>query len=416
MTLGVGATVAVVAMLLLYAQDGVDQVSSSVLPDGIEDATQMAVAVLEGEPSEIPDKVTSGNNDFAVNLYRQLPDDGKNVFFSPISIYMAMSMLYEAASFDAGEQIRNVFGFDPDLNARYNDTAHTLSSLNREDPHATLAMANALWTTQNPIPVKYVNTIRDAYLATAEEISTSNGHERINQWASDNTNGKIKKVVEQLDPLTAAVLTNAIYFKGTWATQFNLEDTRPHDFDTGSGTVSADMMFVSGQFDYANTGQEQVLKMTYDGDRLSMLVVLPRETDGIDSIEERLSADLITEWQETLYNEEVLVDFPKFETRTAYILNKPLMQLGVTDVFGIGSLPAIDERAWVSTVKHDGYVNVNEEGTEAAAVTTIIIVLEEESSSAPPPRFVADHAFIYFIIDNESGAILFMGKVIDPTA
>ena len=414
MILGVGAAVAVAAVLLLYVQDVANPVPNSVLPDGIEDATQMAVAVLEGEPSEIPDKVASANNNFAVSLYHQLPDDGKNVFFSPISIYMAMSMLYEATSPDAGEQIRNVFGFDPDLNSRYNDTAHTLSSLNREDPHATLAMANALWTTENPIPIKYVNTIRDAYLATAEEISTSNGHERINQWASDNTNEKIKKVVEQLDSLTAAVLTNAIYFKGTWATQFDPEDTRPHDFDTGNGTVSADMMFVSGQFDYADTGQEQVLRMPYGGDRLSMLVVLPRGTDGIDSLEERLSADLITEWQETLYNEEVLVDFPKFETRTEYILNKQLKQLGVTDVFGIGSLPVISEKAWVSAVKHDGYVNVNEEGTEAAAVTTIIIV--KESEPAPPPRFVADHAFVYLIIDNESGTILFMGKVADPTA
>ena len=412
MTLGVGAVV--VAVLLLYAQDMVNQVPDSVLPDGIEDATQMAVAVLEGEPSEIPDKVASANNNFTINLYRQLPDDGKNVFFSPISIYMAMSMLYEATSPDAGEQIRNVFGFDPDLNSRYNDTAHTLSSLNREDPHATLAMANALWTTQNPIPIKYVNTIRDAYLATAEEISTSNGHERINQWASDNTNEKIKKVVEQLDSLTAAVLTNAIYFKGTWATQFDPEDTRPHDFDTGNGTVSADMMFVSGQFDYADTGQEQVLRMPYDGDRLSMLVVLPRGTDGIDSLEERLSADLITEWQEKLYNEEVLVDFPKFETRTEYKLKKPLMRLGITDIFSKGSLPVISDQAWVSAVKHDGYVNVNEEGTEAAAVTTIIIL--KESEPAPPPRFVADHAFVYFIIDNESDTILFMGKVTDPTA
>ena len=406
---------AVVAVLLLYAQDGTDQVSISVLPDGIEDATQMAVAVLEGEPSEIPDKVASANNDFAINLYHQLPDDGKNVFFSPISIYMAMSMLYEFTNPAAGEQIRNVFGFDPDLNSRYNDTAHTLSSLNREDPHATLAMANALWTTtENPIPVEYVNTIRDAYLATAEEISTSDGHERINRWASDNTNGKINEVVGPLDPLTAAVLTNAIYFKGTWATQFDPKDTRPHDFDTGNGTVSADMMFVSGQFDYADTGQEQVLKMPYDGDRLSMLVVLPHGTDGIDSLEERLSADLITEWQEKLYNEEVLVDFPKFETRTEYKLKKPLMRLGITDIFGKGSLPVISDQAWVSVIKHDGYVNVNEEGTEAAAVTTIIIL--RESGPAPPPRFVADHAFIYFIIDNESGTILFMGKVTDPTA
>ena len=413
MTLGVGAAVAVATVLLLYAQDGADQVSISVLPDKIDDATLMAVAVLEGEPSEIPDKVAFASNDFAISLYRQLQDDGKNVFFSPISIYMAMSMLYEAASLDAGEQIRNVFGFDPDLNSRYNDTAHTLSSLNREDPYATLAMANALWITSEYIREEYTHTIRDVYLATVEKISIDNGHERINQWASDNTNGKIKNVVGPLNPLTILVLNNAIYFNGTWATPFDPEDTRPHDFDTGSGTVSADMMFVSGQFDYADTGQEQVLRMPYDGDRLSMLIVLPRGTDGIDSLEERLSADLITEWQETLYNEGIGVIFPKFEIKSTYVLNKPLMQLGITDVFGQGSLPGIDPKAEVSIISHNGYVNVNEEGTEAAAVTTVTTMAE---AWGPSPQFVADHAFVYFIIDNESGAILFMGKVTDPTA
>ena len=408
-----GVVVIVVAVLFLYAQDGADQVSNSALPDGIDDATRMAVAVLEGEPSEIPNKVASGNNNFTTNLYSQLPNDGTNVFFSPISIYMAMSMLYEAASPAAGEQIRNVFGFDPDLNARYNDTAHTLSSLNREDPHATLAMANALWDASGAIPDEYVNTIRDAYLGTVETVSIRDGHKRINQWASENTNGKIKNVIGPLNPLTILVLNNAIYFKGTWATQFDPEDTRPHDFDTGSGTVSADMMFVSGRFDYADTGQEQVLRMPYDGDRLSMLVVLPRGTDGMDSLEERLSADLITEWQEALYNRKVLVDFPKFETKSKYQLKEPLMALDITDVFGQGSLPGIDSKAWVSVIKQDGYVNVNEEGTEAAAVTTIIVLTE--SLPKPPPRFVADHMFIYFIIDNESGTILFMGKVVDPT-
>ena len=174
------------------------------------------------------------------------------------------------------------------------------------------------------------------------------------------------------------------------------------------------MMFVSGQFDYADTGQEQVLRMPYDGDRLSMLVVLPRGTDKIDSLEERLSVDSITEWQEMLYNRKVLVDFPKFETKSKYLLKEPLMQLDITDVFGQGSLPGINPKAWVSVIEQDGYVNVNEEGTEAAAVTTIIVLTE--SHPEPPPRFVADHAFIYFIIDNESGTILFMGKVTDPRA
>ena len=410
----VGVAVAVAAILFPYVQDGEDSVPFSALPDGIDDATRMAVAVLEGEPSVIPGHVASGNNDFAIDLYRQLPNNGTNVFFSPISIYVAMSMLYEGANPDAAAQIQNTFGFDPDLNARYNDTAHMLSSLNREDPHATLAMANALWDASGAISDEYVNTISDAYLGTVEAVSISDGHKRINQWASDNTNGKIDGVVGPLHPLTLLVLTNAIYFKGTWATQFDPEDTRPYDFDTGNGMVSADMMSVYGRFDYADTGSEQVLRMPYDGDRLSMLVVLPRGTDGIDSLEERLSADQIKKWQEALRNKNVVVDFPKFETESTYILNDPLMQLGVTGVFGQGSLPGINPKAGVSVVKQDGYVNVNEEGTEAAAVTTIVVLTE--SVPPPPPRFVADHPFIYFIIDDESSTILFMGKVTDPTA
>ena len=212
-----------------------------------------------------------------------------------------MSMLYEGAGPDAAAQIQDAFGFDPDLEARYSDTAHTLSSLNREDPHAVLAMANALWTVDEitklfPIQDEYVDTISKAYLGTVEAVSLEDGHVRINQWASDNTNGKINAVIGQLHPLTALVLTNAIYFKGTWETQFDPENTRPYDFDTGNGTVSADMMHAHDRFDYADTGSEKVLRMPYDGDRLSMLAVLPRDADGIGSLEGRLSADQIKEW------------------------------------------------------------------------------------------------------------------------
>ena len=131
--------------------------------------------------------MASTNNDFAISLYHELPDDDPNVFFSPLSIYVAMSMLYEGAGPAAAEQIQSAFGFDPDLDARYNDTAHMLSSLNREDPHATLAMANALWDASGAISDEYVNTISDTYLGTVEAVSISDGHKRINQWASDNT-------------------------------------------------------------------------------------------------------------------------------------------------------------------------------------------------------------------------------------
>lgn len=405
--------VVVASILLLSTQDATEPARHQELPDGIENATLMAAAVLEGEPSTIPDKVASANNEFAINLYRELPGDDANVFFSPLSIYVAMSMLYEGAGPDAAGQLQNVFGFDPDLEARYNDTAHTLSSLNREDPHATLAMANALWDASGIIRDEYVDTISKAYLGTVEAVSLEDGHERINEWASDNTNGKIDAVIGPLDPLTILVLTNAIYFKGTWETQFDPEYTRPYDFDTGSGTVLADMMSVHGKFDYIYTGLEKVLRIPYDGDRLSMLVVLPRDADGINSLEERLSADQIREWQDALYGQDVIVNFPKFKTESRYKLNDQLMKLGITDIYGQSSLPGINPKAFVSDVLHNGYVNVNEDGTEAAAVTTITMLVEDGPSQ---PLFTADHPFIYFIIDDESGTILFMGKVTDPTA
>ncbi len=372
-------------------------------------AASIAVTILDGEPSAIPSKVSSANNAFAIDMYRQLPD-GSNAFFSPLSIYMAVSMLYEATSPSAAEQLHDAFGFDPDLQARYEDTARALSSLNREDPHAELSMANALWLVSGEPSREYVETIRDVYRA---DVSPVNDVEQINKWASDNTNGKIKKILEDLGPDTIMILTNAIYFKGTWVVQFDSDDTRPGDFYTGSGTVTADTMSVYGGFEYANVGSEQVLRMPYEGDRLSMLVALPRERDGIDALEERLSASLLEEWEGALRHTNVEVEFPKFETRTKYSLNGPLKDLGATEIFDVGSLPDISPKAFVSSVLHDGYLKVNEEGTEAAAVTTVVVATA--SAPPPPPSFVADHPFLFFIQDNESGAILFMGKIADPT-
>ena len=184
-------------------------------------------------------------------------------------------------------------------------------------------------------------------------------------------------------------------------------------FTRTAEAVTADMMSVYGGFEYANIGSEQVLRMPYEGDWLSMLVALPRELDGIDALEERLSADLLEEWGGALRHTNVEVEFPKFETRTRYSLNEPLKDLGTTEIFDAGSLPDISPFAFVSSVLHDGYLKVNEEGTEAAAVTTVVVATE--SVPPPPPSFVADHPFLFFIQDNESGAILFMGKIADPT-
>ena len=381
----------------------------------------------------IPRDMADANNAFATDLYRQVSDSeehgDKNIFFSPASIYVAFSVLYEGAREDTAVQMRQVFGFEPDAAARHNITAHTLASLNREDPHATLDMANALWMAAWFTPYdSYLETARTIYLATAETVkfTAEDGVKRINEWASENTRGKIDEVVrpEDVSPgLTAMVITNAIYFKGTWLTQFPEEGTTASTFyKTGTESVSTDFMKVHGMFDYAHSDGAQVVRLPYKGDRISMLVVLPDGTEGIKRLDDTVSADRIARWMDLLTNQEVTVSLPKFETKTKYALSGYLAAMGMPDVFskeradllGIAPIVSSEQNPYVSEALHDAYVKVNEEGTEAAAVTSIMIF--SESIPPPPPHFNADHPFMFIIYDEESGAILFMGRVMDPTA
>jgi len=277
----------------------------------------------------IPGDVADANNAFAADFYRQVAsgNEGDNIFFSPTSMYAAFSILYEGARHDTAAQIQDVFGFEPDAAARHNATAHLMASLNRDDPHATLSMANALWIADWFEPHgPYLDIARGTYLADAEKVDfldsgDGGGVKRINGWADEKTHGKIKKVISQddVDYLTAMVINNAIYFKGTWVTQFPAEDTRESDFwRDGAGSVRTDFMHVTGVFNYAASDGMQVLKMPYKGDRLSMLVVLPPDGDGMGQLQEDLSAGLIQEWRHDLTEIEVAVAMPKFEMKTKY--------------------------------------------------------------------------------------------------
>ena len=402
-------------------------------------ATAVAVLLLYGDmgvsdkadPSAIPDSVAAANNGFAVDFYREVSAGDGNIFFSPTSMFVAFSALYEGSRGNTTDQMQQVFGFEPDQQARHNATAHLMSSVNRDDPNATLEMANALWLAVWFDPYdSYVDAVRSVYLADVERVdfedgSGSGGVKKINAWASEKTNGRIPEVLKQddVDEDTALVITNSIYFKGTWATQFSKSDTRESDFWMDSTeSVMADFMNVRSEFDYAKVDGAQMLRMPYEGGRLSMLAILPDGRDGMPGLDGTVSAMQIERWSQDMRPQEVIVSVPKFTTNTHYDLMEPLSSLGVTDVFepdmadllGIAYVPP-DHYLYVTKAVHDAYVDVNEEGTEAAAVTTIAVT-SEELLPPPPPRFTADHPFIFIIQDDESGAILFMGRLSDPTA
>ncbi len=263
-------------------------------------------------------------------------------------------------------------------------------------------------------PELYIETGRNVYLADIEPLS---GADPINDWASEKTHGKITEVIDD-DALknVIMVLTNAIYFKGTWITQFDPEDTRPSNFRANSTeSIENDFMNMENTLNYTHMDGVKVLKMPYEGDRLSMLVALPDDTDGIVELDGRLSVELLEEWRQNLRPVEVVVSIPKFTMSTHYDLIEPLINLGMPDVFGAGveksDLSGIDPHVFVDSATQDAFVDVNEEGTEAAAVTVIALA---DSEGPIPPRFIADHPFIFMIQDDESGMILFMGRMSAP--
>ena len=376
------------------------------------------------ESPSVPPQIAESVNDFAFDFYRNVSDTDENVFFSPVSVYTAFSVLYEGARGETAEQMLGVFGLEPDGAERHSASAHMMAALNAEDPHAVLEIANALWLADWFSPYEqYLDIARQTYLATAETVDFAGedppGVKKVNDWAAEKTSGKIQEVLDYRDVnnLTTAVITNAVYFKGTWLVQFPEEDTREGKFWKGEDGIDADFMHVQGSFDYAETGDAQILRMPYEGDRLSMLAVLPGEAGGLENLE--LSAGKMLEYAGMLEPREVLVSLPKFEIKTNYDLKRSLKEMGMPDAFdekladlsGLADLALLPGNLYVEKATHDAYVKVNEEGTEAAAVTTAVI-----QAVSQPPHFNANHPFLFTIYDEQSGLILFMGSISDPAA
>ena len=385
--------------------------------------------------SVIPEPIATKNNAFAIDFYRELSknidNNDSNIFFSPASMYAAFSMLYEGAKENTAKEIQQTINIEPNGVARHNDMRYTISSINREDPHATMLMANALWLAPEFEPYSsFRNRALHTYQAEINTVSfvkpeqEPDAIKQINDWAAHNTNNRIPEVITKdgVNESTAMIITNAIYFKGTWQTQFDVQDTVESDFATSkSKKVKAGFMTNEhGIFPYTKSSGAQVLKMPYDGERLSMLIILPRHIHEIHTLEESLTPEMIEQWRQNLSDIPVTVKMPKFQMKTHYDLVPQLTELGITDLFdgkaaNLSGIADVEHtNLYVSRATQDAFVQVNEEGTEAAAVTSNSLSMTKAAPA--PPQFIADHPFIFLIQDDESGAILFMGRVSDPSS
>jgi serpin B len=380
--------------------------------------------------------VTSANNRFAFDLYSRLGNENTastNLFFSPFSISSALAITYEGARGQTADEIQSVFHFPSDTADLRNGFAGLNTAINSGDAAYSLRTANALWAEKTyPFLPEYIENAERYYGAKATNLDFINQPEpsrlTINRWVEEQTNDKIKDLLSEgtIDPLTRLVITNAIYFKGTWVKQFDTNNTTEEDFLTPAGkTVKVPMMQRTDEdaiYRYAETDDLQLLVMPYEhagGRQLSMVVLLPKG-DRLAPVETSLDAQTLPALQQAATSRQVEMYFPKFKLETKYDqLGLILAAMGMPTAFtdradfsGMGG----ENDLFISDVIHQAYVDVNEEGTEAAAATAVVVRLQSaQIKPEPVPVFRADHPFLFFIQDDETGAILFMGRIADPS-
>ena len=381
--------------------------------------------------SETGKKVVEASNQFALDLYSALSAENPdgNLFFSPWSISSALAITYEGARGTTADEIRSVFHFPDDDFTRWNGYKEVIEGLNAGNSGFALETANALWAEETyPLLPSYLTTTDKYYSAHVTNVdfvnSPEESRETINQWVEEMTRDRIKDLLPagSIDSATTLVITNAIYFKGTWATQFKPENTAEETFTVSPTTsVSVPMMKRTdsgANYWYTETDTVQVLGMPYahqGGRELSMLVILPKD-DDLNAAEQALDAGKLAELRQSLTYRQVMVFFPKFKLETGYQMRDTLSGMGMASVFtpGEADLSGMDgtKDLFVSEVFHKAYVEVNEEGTEAAAATAVPV--SRGFAEVTIPVFRADHPFIFMILDSENGNILFMGRVMNP--
>lgn len=380
------------------------------------------------------DRIIEANNRFASDLYSRLENNpayaGSNLFFSPFSISSAVAIAYEGARGTTADEIRSAFYFPENMTTLREGYSGVISGINRQDAGYTLRTSNALWAEKTyPFLPDYTHTAGRWYAANTTNLDFVNAPEAsrntINRWTEEKTENKIRDLLPagSIHPLTRLVITDAVYFKGTWVRPFDTSKTRDADFRIAPGkTVQVPMMEKTDPdavYAYAETGDVQFIQMPYtrgNGTRLSMLVLLPR-VDDIAAADRYLDPRNLSELQNASTYRRVMVYFPKFTLETKYSLPPVLASMGMHTAFSDNAdFSGMDGTTYLSIeeIVHKAYVSVNEEGTEAAAATAIAMTGKGLPSEGPVPVFRADHPFLFLIQDQETGTILFLGRVVNP--
>ncbi len=380
-------------------------------------------------PAERPNlqTVVAGNTAFALELYKELRSADGNLFLSPYSISTALAMTYGGARETTAQQMAETLHFALDQKqlhrafARLDDQLDAVQKKGAVQLHA----ANSLWPHKDyPFLRGYLTLMKRCYGASITPVdykkATEDARKTINGWVEEETAAKIKELIKPgiLTSLTRLVLVNAIYFKGNWARQFEESLTQDAPFYlTPKKTVHVSFMTQVHTLRYGEDGELQILELPYEGDDLAMLILLPMRAGGLPALEKELTTENLEKWTKHLLEQKVAVFVPKFKVTSEFRLDETLKSMGMPDAFDetTANFSGMDGTMflYIGAAIHQAVVEVNEEGTEAAAATGVVMRVKALPES--PSTFRADHPFIFLIRHNETGSILFMGRVADPT-
>jgi len=371
------------------------------------------------------EKLAAANNGFAFDLLKQIAKEqpDKNIFISPFSVSTALQMVCDGAAGETKSEMQRVLKTDGLKPSELNAACKSLNQSLNEQPDVILNLANGIWY-QKQFKLKPGFVADNKMFFQAElagvDFANLNSAQTINDWADNKTRGKIQNVVQfPFPPLTRVILANAIYFKGKWVKPFDKSETKPRAFHLASGeTNQTPMMRQSGKFSYQEADGFQAVRLSYAGDRLQMYLFLPEANSG----PEKLLVDFGENWHKKILPQfterKGTLVFPKFKIEYDVKLSGPLKSLGMKRAFDFHNADfsaMADEPLFVSEVKHKSFVEVNEEGTEAAAVTTVVMAGRGAPMNPPKPfEMVVDRPFFFVIADQRTQSILFMGLISDP--
>jgi serpin B len=368
-----------------------------------------------------PNPVTDGNNQFAFQLYAKIKDKG-NLFYSPFSITTALAMTYAGAKGKTEEEMSKTLHFSPGQGIFHNFYKGLIDSIMSDtEDGVKLNVANSLWAGQSiTFTPLFINYMEDYYRSEIkkEDFAKEEGRKKavddINAWVAAKTGDKIKDMVKDLDPSTRLLLINAIYFKGKWEYEFPVSRTKPDSFIVDNRTkIQVKYMHLNKPYPYYENSFLKAISIPYKGKKLSMIIFLPNHS-GIKQLEDSLSDSFYSKVIHKLTLKEVVLSLPEFNMMKDFDLGKTLSEMGMPDAFNSNAdfSAMSSEPLYIGKVLHKAYIDVSEEGTEAAAAT---VVTARVSMVMPMSVFDANHPFIFFITDNKTGRILFMGKVANPS-